>query len=510
LASGNTLIYDAVDGVWKNANLTDGTGITITEGAGSITITNAAPDQTVSLTGGTGISTSGTYPSFTITNTAPDQTVSLTGAGTTSISGTYPNFTVTSNDQYTGTVTSVGGTGTVNGITLTGTVTSSGSLTLGGTLSGVSLSTQVTGTLPIANGGTGQTSQTAAFDALSPATTKGDLIVSDGTDNVRLAVGTNNYVLMADSAEATGVKWAAGGGGMGDPGANGVVVRTALNTTTARTITAGTGISVTNGDGVSGNPTVTNSGVTSIAGTSNQITASASTGSVTLSIADGDKGDITVSGSGATWTIDNSAVTAAKIGSGAATLAKLDTTGALGQVLTAQGSGNAPIWQDKAIGSAAVAASSGTTAVAITGLPSWVRKVTLLLSAVSTSSTSNVIVQLGTGSTPTYTTSGYTSGATSINGTAVSAINTTTTGFDVDGGGGGMTAAVLRHGSIQLISNNGLTWSMTSNLVCTVSSDMTVSAGLITLGAALTAVRLTTINGTDTFDGSGTVAVLYS
>jgi hypothetical protein len=134
LASGNTLIYDAVDGVWKNANLTDGTGITITEGAGSITITNAAPDQTVSLT----------------------------GAGTTSISGTYPNFTVTSNDQYTGTVTSVGGTGTVNGITLTGSVTSSGNLTLGGTLSGVSLSTQVTGTLPIANGGTGATTVAGA------------------------------------------------------------------------------------------------------------------------------------------------------------------------------------------------------------------------------------------------------------------------------------------------------------------------------------------------------------
>jgi hypothetical protein len=57
-----------------------------------------------------------------------------------------------------GTVTSVGGTGTVNGITLTGTVTSSGDLTLGGTLSNVSLTTQVTGTLPVANGGTGITS----------------------------------------------------------------------------------------------------------------------------------------------------------------------------------------------------------------------------------------------------------------------------------------------------------------------------------------------------------------
>jgi hypothetical protein len=57
-----------------------------------------------------------------------------------------------------GTVTSVGGTGTVNGITLTGTVTSSGNLTLGGTLANVDLTTQVTGTLPIANGGTGITS----------------------------------------------------------------------------------------------------------------------------------------------------------------------------------------------------------------------------------------------------------------------------------------------------------------------------------------------------------------
>lgn len=54
-----------------------------------------------------------------------------------------------------GTVVSVSGTGSVNGITLTGTVTSSGSLTLGGTLSGINLGTQVLGTLPIANGGTG-------------------------------------------------------------------------------------------------------------------------------------------------------------------------------------------------------------------------------------------------------------------------------------------------------------------------------------------------------------------
>jgi hypothetical protein len=205
-SNGQTLIYNASTSLWEKNTLTDGTGISITEGAGTITIANSG---VLSAVAGTGISVSGATGNVTITNSAPDQTVALTGAGTTSISGTYPNFTITSNDQYTGTVTSVGGTGTVNGITLTGTVTSSGSLTLGGTLSGVSLSTQVTGTLPIANGGTGQTSQTAAFDALSPLTTKGDLVVNNGTNDVRLGVGTNGYLLTADSAEATGVKWAA-------------------------------------------------------------------------------------------------------------------------------------------------------------------------------------------------------------------------------------------------------------------------------------------------------------
>jgi hypothetical protein len=153
-ANGQTLLYDASTSLWKNANLTAGTGISISNGAASATITNSAPDQTVAITGAGGAVVTGTYPNFTITT--PSGTVtSVTGTAPIASSGgatpaisisqatTSTNGYLSSTDWNTfngkgsGTVTSVGGTGTVNGITLTGTVTSSGNLTLGGTLGGI-------------------------------------------------------------------------------------------------------------------------------------------------------------------------------------------------------------------------------------------------------------------------------------------------------------------------------------------------------------------------------------
>jgi hypothetical protein len=67
-------------------------------------------------------------------------------------------------------------------------------------------------TVAIANGGTGQTTQTAAFDALSPVTTAGDTIYRDGSNNIRLAIGTAGQVLTVN-AGATAPEWAAAGGG---------------------------------------------------------------------------------------------------------------------------------------------------------------------------------------------------------------------------------------------------------------------------------------------------------
>jgi hypothetical protein len=108
----------------------------------------------------------------------------LTTDGTNTSWGTNP----------LGTVTSVGGTGTVNGITLTGTVTTSGNLTLGGTLSNVSLTSQVTGTLPTANGGTNLTSFTSGgvvYASSTSALATGSALTFDGTTATtpRLAFG---------------------------------------------------------------------------------------------------------------------------------------------------------------------------------------------------------------------------------------------------------------------------------------------------------------------------------
>lgn len=63
-------------------------------------------------------------------------------------------------------------------------------------------------TIAINKGGTGATTKITAFNALSPITTKADIITRNGTNNIRLAVGSNGQVLTADSAEISGLKWA--------------------------------------------------------------------------------------------------------------------------------------------------------------------------------------------------------------------------------------------------------------------------------------------------------------
>ena len=82
-SNGNILTYDGTNAYWKNTDLAAGTGISVSKSAtGVLTVTNSAPDQTVSISSGTGISVSGTYPSFTVAN-----------SGVTSIAGTASQIT---------------------------------------------------------------------------------------------------------------------------------------------------------------------------------------------------------------------------------------------------------------------------------------------------------------------------------------------------------------------------------------------------------------------------------
>jgi|688.fasta_scaffold21237_10 hypothetical protein len=148
----------------------DDAATNITANSGQYAIIKVAGTLTTTkiITVGT-VSSPAVSKSYIVDNAATGGTVTFKAYGQTGISvavgekcvvyfnGT--DFVKVASSVADG-VTSVSGTGNVNGITLTGTVTSTGNLTLGGTLANVNLTSQVTGTLPILNGGTGTTSTT--------------------------------------------------------------------------------------------------------------------------------------------------------------------------------------------------------------------------------------------------------------------------------------------------------------------------------------------------------------
>jgi hypothetical protein len=104
---------------------------------------------------------------------------------------------------YAATATTIAGLPDV----ATGNVLLSGGVNTAPSYGKVGLTTHVSGILPFANGGTNAATALGAFNNLSPLTTKGDLLAHTGANNVRVAVGTDGQVLVADSGASAGVSW---------------------------------------------------------------------------------------------------------------------------------------------------------------------------------------------------------------------------------------------------------------------------------------------------------------
>jgi hypothetical protein len=125
------------------------------------------------------------------------------GAGAASFRAIAVADIPTLNQNTTGTAANVTGSSNSTLTTLSGLTTASSLASIGTITSGTWNGT----TIAIAHGGTGQTTASAAFNALSPITATGDLIVGNGTNSAtNLAIGSNGYVLTVSGGTAV---WAA-------------------------------------------------------------------------------------------------------------------------------------------------------------------------------------------------------------------------------------------------------------------------------------------------------------
>jgi hypothetical protein len=146
----------------------------------------------------------------------------------------------------------------------------------------------------------------------------------------------------------------------------------------------------------------------------------------------------------------------------------------------------------------AVASTSGTS-IDFTGIPSTAKRITVIFNEVSTNGSSNILIQVGAGS---VTTSGYVSTYFGVSGTT-GQTNSSSLGIIVFNG----AASYVTSGFIQFVNISGNTWIVSGSYKGTTSTANS-SAGSIALSGTLDRVRITTANGTDTFD-AGSINILY-
>jgi hypothetical protein len=175
--------------------------------------------------------------------------------------------------------------------------------------------------------------------------------------------------------------------------------------------------------------------------------------------------------------------------------------GTADQALVTNGSGVLSFAsRSRLVRATAVVTTSGTS-VDFTGIPSWVKRITVALNGVSTNGTSPVQIQLG--DSGGIETSGYFGGLATITGTNTSSFAAFSSGFAPLGA----TTGATRAGILSIVNIASDTWVASGTF-----DDSATAAGLTQgaklLSATLDRIRLTTVNGTDTFD-AGSVNIIY-
>jgi hypothetical protein len=152
-----------------------------------------------------------------------------------------------------------------------------------------------------------------------------------------------------------------------------------------------------------------------------------------------------------------------------------------------------------------VASTSGTS-ITFTGIPAWAKRITVMFNGVSTSGTSRMQLQLGSGS---VTTTGYLSQASGIGSTGNNTVTSgvITTGFVLNGYA--PIASQAYSGNMVFTNISGNIW-IGSGVLSenTGNVGVTMMGGTISLSNILDRVVVTTVNGTDTFD-AGSINIMY-
>jgi hypothetical protein len=147
------------------------------------------------------------------------------------------------------------------------------------------------------------------------------------------------------------------------------------------------------------------------------------------------------------------------------------------------------------------AQTASGTGINFTGIPSWVKRITVMINGISTNGTSGLIAQLIVAGTPVAT--GYIgAGDHLITGIAPAAH---TTGFALTDVSTLATYAI--NGCLTFIKFSDTVWNG-SFVGSSITAGFIVGAGYVTISGTVTGVRITTLGGTDTFD-AGAINIMY-